>query len=65
MGQESITSLGIQLDADNCGSTQLSTTLKYIKLTLSRVKRVRGNPHLKILVLRSAFSPLLLIGYSI
>ena len=53
----SIAFLGIHLDANNRGTTQLATTLKYIKSTLSRVSRVRGNPHVKIQVLRSAFFP--------
>jgi len=54
---ESITSLGIYLDDDNSGATQFATTLRYIVNTLGRVRRVRGNPHLKILVLRPAFFP--------
>ncbi|NBO66248.1 MAG: hypothetical protein EBU88_15635, partial [Acidobacteria bacterium] len=52
-----ISSLGINLDDDNSGATQFAHTLKYIKNTLGRVRRVRGNPQLKILVLRSAFFP--------
>ena len=54
---ECIASLGIHLDEDNSGATQFATTLRYIVNTLGRVRRVRGNPHLKILVLRSAFFP--------
>ena len=54
---ESISSLGIHLDDDNSGATQFGTTLRYIVNTLGRVRRVRGNPHLKMLVLRSAFFP--------
>jgi hypothetical protein len=46
----SITSLGIQLDYNNSGLTQFDTTLKYIKNTLGRVRRVRGNPNLKVMV---------------
>ncbi|NBO66767.1 MAG: hypothetical protein EBU88_18310, partial [Acidobacteria bacterium] len=53
----SIQSLGIHLDTNNSGITQLRATQAYIHKTLSRVRRVRGNPQLKIVVLRSAFFP--------
>ena len=54
---ESISSLGIHLDDDNSGATQFGTTLRYIVNTLGRVRKVRGNPQLKMLVVRSAFFP--------